>query len=136
MATRKLYSTTDAQVPVTIEKKNGAGATLATYTVYSSSEGNWSHPVEVTANTGNYYKVTEHEVAGDQVRYVPSVPAGTSALDLAVVAGTQPASALTANVASTVDGTYGTEEQDVLAALRTRVLEIEAILKRNGLLAP
>jgi hypothetical protein len=44
------------------------------------------------------------------------------------------AAALTANVASTIDGTYGTEESNVLTALRTRVVEIEAALVAAGIL--
>jgi hypothetical protein len=42
---------------------------------------------------------------------------------------------LTANDTSTVDGTYGAEEALVLAANRTRILEIERLLQQLGLLA-
>lgn len=44
------------------------------------------------------------------------------------------ASALTTSDTSTVDGTYGAEEQAVLGNVRTRVNEIETILKNLGFL--
>lgn len=43
--------------------------------------------------------------------------------------------ALTAADASTVDGTYGTEEADVINNLRTRLDELEAALQSNGVLS-
>jgi len=45
------------------------------------------------------------------------------------------ATALTASNASTVDGTYGTEEQNVINNLRTRLDELEDKLQAYGLLA-
>lgn len=46
--------------------------------------------------------------------------------------GTQPG--LTAEDSSTVDGTYGAEEQAVIENLRTRVGELETALQELGLL--
>ena len=44
-------------------------------------------------------------------------------------------SALTAEDNSTVDGTYGTEEANVIQNLRTRVGELETKLQNLGLIA-
>lgn len=50
-------------------------------------------------------------------------------------AGAVQAAALTAADASVVDGTYGAEEAAVIANMRTRLGQIEAILEGLGLCA-
>lgn len=51
------------------------------------------------------------------------------------IVGVGQAAALTAANASTVDNTYGQQENDVITNLRTRVGEIEALLEALGLVA-
>lgn len=51
------------------------------------------------------------------------------------IVGVDQAAALTAANASTVDNTYGQQENDVITNLRTRVGEIEALLEALGLVA-
>lgn len=60
---------------------------------------------------------------------------GTATVAAWTVIGAAPSAALTAVVSSTVDGTYGTEEQNVLNNVRTRVGEIEAALIAHGILS-
>ena len=76
--------------------------------------------------------LTKTSTSNSYVGMIQDVPAsGTVIVRIGDVRGKQPA--LTAEDASVVDGTYGTEEQDVINNTRTRVGELEQALQNVGI---
>lgn len=99
----------------------GSGFTVADAGKEAFATDNYTIGVAAAANAVRIGKVTEFISA--------------TRLFVAVEGkGFTPQTALTAADASTVDGTYGTQEQNVIANNRTRIGEIEARLKNVGIL--
>jgi hypothetical protein len=96
---------------------SGAAQTNVGDPVFASDDGT----LTFTKSTNTY------------VGHAQDVPA-TGEIILRLDVERDPGAALTAKDASTVDGTYGAEEQAVIGNNRTRIEEIETALKREGIL--
>lgn len=77
--------------------------------------------------------LTFTEASNSFVGICVAVPSGGQVI-VRINVGRARAAALTAADAATVDGTYGTEESDVITNNRARIAEIEGVLRENGML--